>query len=285
MVDRLTGTHVTRDRIVGDLRTLGLRNGDTVFVHSSMSRVGYVLGGADTVIDGILEIVGDRGTVIMPAFTMDKSMKDTLESGFLFDPNLSRTTMGIIPETFRKRDGVYRSLHPTHSVCAYGMLASWITEGHETCETTFGVGTPFHKLWQIDGRILGIGVDLSPVTFYHVIEDIRKDFPVRVYDGIGYTAKLFNHSHNILQVTVRAHDPDVAKTRIEKNQWVRNFSEEYFRSRGVLTEGRIGKARSWIANARDLYEAQCDLLANGLTIYTTKEQYLTSTAGTRLGSG
>ena len=62
-------SRVDQDDIERGLREIGLREGDLIVVHSSLSSFGYVVGGPDTVIDALLESVGPNGTVIMPAHT------------------------------------------------------------------------------------------------------------------------------------------------------------------------------------------------------------------------
>jgi aminoglycoside 3-N-acetyltransferase len=272
---RWIGAKFTKYSLANDFTALGIRKGDIIFVHSSLSKIGYVEGGADTVIDALLLAVGETGTVLMPCFTIHGSMKNTLESGFVFDPRNSKVTTGTIPETFRKRSGVYRSLHPTHSVCAYGRFADRIVEGHELSGTNFGEGTPFHKFMQLGGKILGLGIDLGPVTFYHVLEDVKNDFPRRVYCRNSYSVKLLDRDGKTLDMRVRVHDPKISRTRIDRveNSWIRNFFTEYLRARKFLVEGWVGRAHSWIIRAKDMYDAQLELVRRGVTIYTTRKEY------------
>lgn len=265
---------ITKERILNDLRKLGVSEGDTLFVHSSLSELGFVKNGADAVIDALAEAVGSKGMLMIPCFSISGTMVNTLESGIVFDPKATPTTLGKIPETFRKKPKVVRSIHPTHSVCACGKMANWVVEGHEKCPTTFGRGTPFHKLLNLNGKILGLGVDLGPVTFYHVIEDVEEDFPIYSYCEEEYEATIINHAGQAIVMKVKAHDPTVSKTRIDtlRGKDIRRFFTEYLRNRGFLVEGRIGYARSWLIYAKDLYEAQKELMKLGITIYTTKEQ-------------
>ncbi|MBS7633995.1 AAC(3) family N-acetyltransferase [Candidatus Bathyarchaeota archaeon] len=51
------------------LQQLGPKKGDIVIVHSSLSSFGFVEGGAETVIDVLLETVSEEGTVIMPTYS------------------------------------------------------------------------------------------------------------------------------------------------------------------------------------------------------------------------
>ena len=58
---------ITRKTLIEDFRRLGLRPGMDVMVHSSLSSVGHVHGGPNTVIDAMLSILGKKGTLMMPS--------------------------------------------------------------------------------------------------------------------------------------------------------------------------------------------------------------------------
>ena len=123
---------ITREDIRYSLQLMGIRPGDTLLVHSALSSIGYVEGGADSVVDAFLDAVGPDGTIVM----------STLTGWFSpFDAATSPSTVGHISEVFRRRPGVLRSLHPVHSVAAWGKHAAYITEGHENCPTGCGEGT------------------------------------------------------------------------------------------------------------------------------------------------
>ena len=49
---------VTKKTIIKKLRQLGLKEGDSLCVHSSLSSLGYVVGGAESVIQALLEVIG-----------------------------------------------------------------------------------------------------------------------------------------------------------------------------------------------------------------------------------
>ena len=114
-------SRVGQDEIQRGLRDLGLRKGGLVVVHSSLSSFGYVVGGPDAVIDALLETVGDRGTVIMPAHT--GVAKEDFDA---YDPASTpvRKSIGRIPDTFWRRPDVIRGKHPPrHNWAAKGPLA------------------------------------------------------------------------------------------------------------------------------------------------------------------
>jgi aminoglycoside 3-N-acetyltransferase len=261
------------------LRRLGVRSGDIVFVHSSMSRLGSVVGGAEAVIGALLDVIGSTGTLVMPAFSQPYgSMISTLERNDIFDPATTPCTLGLIPETFRHYDGVLRSVHPTSSVCAYGEKAELITHGAREAGSDFGIGTPLHKVMEYGGKILGLGVSLGPVSFYHVIEDVMgADFPIGVKSERIFEARVIEAGvmHTMM---VRPLDPLASRTRIDqpKSEWIRDVFTETLIDRGALSIGYVGEARSWLASAKEILEAQQDLLKRNVTIYTTESEYKAS---------
>ncbi|MFP3904668.1 MAG: AAC(3) family N-acetyltransferase [Armatimonadota bacterium] len=154
---------ITKDDIINGLRSLGLASGDCVMVHSSLSSLGHVEGGAETVIEALLETVGDQGTVLMPAMSGDQPFRlDESPSG-----------VGYITEVFRTRDDTTRSLHPTHSVSGRGPLVEELIEGHIDQPTALGPESPWGRLARRDDSyILLLGVDQDRNTLLHCAEEV-----------------------------------------------------------------------------------------------------------------
>ena len=164
----LTNRWITRGTLARSLRELGVREGGLLLVHSSLSSLGFVPGGAMTVIRALRDALGPDGTLIIPTHTwewMNKGLR-------VFDARSTPGCVGSLPEVFRNLPGALRSLHPTHSVAAAGPLARWITEGHEMCDTPCGGGTPYAKLLEKDGQILFLGATLESNTSFHTMEAI-----------------------------------------------------------------------------------------------------------------
>ena len=155
-------------RIAADLRQLGVREGGILLVHSSLSALGYVPFGAETVIQGLLEALGPQGTLLMPAL----SYEHVTEKAPAFDVRRTPSNVGLIPETFRTRPGTGRSIHPTHSVCGVGPRAGEMLENHELDTTPCGPNSPFHKLPLVGGQLLMLGCGLRPNTSMHAIEEL-----------------------------------------------------------------------------------------------------------------
>jgi aminoglycoside 3-N-acetyltransferase len=105
-------------RMADELLSVGVRQGGVLLVHSSLSAMGHVIGGAETVIQGLLEALGPEGTLLMPAL----SYEIVTPERSTFDVRRTPSNVGIIPEYFRTRPGTRRSVHPTHSACGVGPL-------------------------------------------------------------------------------------------------------------------------------------------------------------------
>lgn len=175
---------VTRHSLVDDLRTLGVTPGMTLLVHGSLSALGWVCGGAVTVIDGLIDLLGEDGTLVMPTHTSHLSdpsfwqnppvpsdwwpeIRNTMPA---FD---ARTTpsryVGCLPEALRTRPGCRRSQHPQYSFAALGASAAAITADHPL-HFGLGDGSPLSHIYDGDGSVLLLGVDFDRNTSLHLAE-------------------------------------------------------------------------------------------------------------------
>ena len=115
----------TKQTLQQDLAAMGLTGTETILIHSSMKSIGAVEGGADTVLDALMEFFAE-GLLLLPTHTWQSIDQDHP----VFDVRRSPCCVGILPELFRQRPGVVRSLHPTHSIAACGRGAADIWQGN-----------------------------------------------------------------------------------------------------------------------------------------------------------
>lgn len=171
---------VNKTDIVSSLKQVSISPGDCLMVHSSLSSLGHVEGGADAVIDALLEAVGPGGTLVMPTFCQ-KERERRFEC---WDIEASPSDVGRITEVFRLRHAVVRSDHATHSVASQGPQANTITGGHRSAgarpgpwgPVAFGVGSPYDRLYDLQAKIVLIGVDSRFNTLVHYIEHLLVEF-------------------------------------------------------------------------------------------------------------
>ena len=139
---------LTQAEVRGALEQAGLERGDAVLGHFALSRFGYIEGGADGLIDTLLDLLGPDGTLMMPAFAFAWLGRPP------FDPALSPSRVGAVTDRFWRRAGVRRSLHPTHSFAASGRLAAQLLAGHDHTQPPLGQHSPINRLAGVGGKIL-----------------------------------------------------------------------------------------------------------------------------------
>lgn len=181
---------VLKNDIVKALKDVGLEKGMSVMVHTSLSSLGFVCGGAQIVIESLIECVGEEGTIMMPTqswknldpeagvhWEEPKEWWQLIRDNWpAYDKAITPTnTMGVVAEMFRSWPGSIRSDHPARSVAARGKHAQYLTENHDL-SNIFGEGSPIAKLYELDGYVLLIGVDYDKNTSIH-LADIRADYP------------------------------------------------------------------------------------------------------------
>lgn len=170
--------------LVDDFKRIGIEIGDIVLVHSSLSSIGWVCGEEVGVIEALLEAVGNEGTICMPAHSSGNSdpahwcyppvPKDWIETIYDSMPAFHKDKtptrgIGCVPETFRKYPGSFRSDHPQSSFAANGRLAKEITENH-VLTPQFGKDTPLGRMYDLDAKVLLLGVGYNSCTCFHMAE-------------------------------------------------------------------------------------------------------------------
>jgi len=186
---------VTRERLAADLRALGVRPGQTLLAHASLSQIGrgpsghtpgWVEAGASTVVAALIDVLGPEGTLVTGAGTPEnsltsrsfreqtKGLQSWRVSGYLermlaFDPQVTPTSAGAVAEAVRTAPNAERSAHPQSSFAALGSDARELMAGHRvTCH--LGEQSPLAKLYERNASVLLIGAGYRSCTAFHLAE-------------------------------------------------------------------------------------------------------------------
>jgi aminoglycoside 3-N-acetyltransferase len=233
----------SRTDILNNLKSLGIRRGHKLIIHSSYKAIGQVEGGPDTVIDALMEAVGEQGNILMPVFCD--------EPPEVFDPAVSPSDCGIITELFHRRKGTIRSFHPTHSVAVWGLDAGQIAKTHDS-STALGVGSPMHCLINRGADILLIGVDHNRNSSIHVAERI-----------FGIPHKNVPYSENFTKPVKMLRNGKIESMLIEECPGCStNFLivGEALKEKGLQITGRVGNAVTYKVKGSDMIECTLEIL-------------------------
>ena len=173
-------TTVTSHDLQEGFRNLGLYLGDVLFFHSSLKSFGWINGGADTIIDNALSVLGPSGTISVPTFVQKVNGKSATyrQRKEAWDIESSPSDVGYITEVFRKRKEAVRSDHCCDSLAAIGDEAASVMSAHATAhsrpspwdERAFGHNSPWDWLAKRNALYLLMGVDFTVCSIFHYVQ-------------------------------------------------------------------------------------------------------------------
>lgn len=252
----------TRETLLQDLQRMGLKPADTIMMHSSMKAIGDVEGGADTVIDACMEYFSE-GLFMTPSHTWAQMS----ESYCVFDPETEPACVGIIPNLFMKRPEVLRSLHPTHSVAAYGKEAAAYIQGDERCTSPCTPGGSWCRLYEAGAKILLVGVTHFRNTYMHAVEELldvpdrltekKTRFYIKMPDGTQKEVFLHRHYNTTLKSGAIAGTYDKLR--------------EAFYWHGAAKDGKLGDADCILCDAKGIYDVMKMVLDHEINCLIDRE--------------
>ncbi|WP_166241842.1 AAC(3) family N-acetyltransferase [Paenibacillus turpanensis] len=244
----------TKDSLMRDLMNMGIDRHGTLLVHSSFKSIGVVEGGPHTVLDALSEYMSE-GLLVLPTHTWSTINSENPK----FYVQDSPTCVGVLTELFRKRPGVIRSLHPTHSVAALGRDAEEFVSGDEKSETPCGYQTTWHKLLQRNATIMLIGVDLRRNTFIHGVEE-----------WAGIPGRLTDHYEKLFTVLPDGTEIEVPSRRHCGESWSHYYWKvnDIFIKEGAMYTGRFGFAETRVCNTEKMTEILFEMLHKNPNLFS-----------------
>lgn len=249
------------EQFKSDLKKLGIKKGDSVMIHCSYKSLGTKIAPEDFY-NTILEILGDEGTLIIPAFSYDTVNYENP----VFDKAETPSCVGFLPEFFRTNiKGVKRSLHATHSCCAIGKNADYLIKDHEKDLTPVGENSPIAKLPKIGGKILILGSHPDHNTALHGVEEKgNAPYVLNRENPINYILK--DGEKEIRQAALRHYF----------NRKSYKYTQEYARIIDLLENGRdytFGKvlaADCYLFDAKALWDKGVEKIKQDPYYFTEK---------------
>lgn len=282
-----------KQQLKDQLKSMGLKGDETILIHSSMKSIGEVDGGADTVLDAWMEYFKD-GLLLLPTHTWKTVNADNP----VYNPQTTPSCVGLLTNMFMKRDGVIRSLHPTHSMAGYGKNAAEYLAGEEYNNTPCTPGGCYDRLKDAGGKVLLVGVGHERNTYIHSVEEVLNvpnrlsDIPMELViellkedkdnknkklphynraDGwkkcIDSNGGYDNNNKLCRKVYVRKHynaqQPHISEDFVKLNQ--------IFLDSGVVKKVKFGDADSLLCDAKGMFNVVRQVIAPDPECIVTKD--------------
>lgn len=254
---------ITYRELLSDFINAGIESGDAVFIQSAMRPIGYVEGGAETVVKALLDTVGSEGTIIAPAFCFAHEKYENP----LIDLENDPSEMGQISEAVRKLPGAKRSIAYRHSLSAVGKFADDIIDvDHEL--SVFDIRSSFGKMLGHNVKVLLLGVTYLNSTSHHFAEYLLQ-VPDR--DVAEVPVRLKNPDGSIKQIMTRDYRPK-PNANGEYYSYPHDFDRAGYEleKAGLVKISNVGNAVTRMYRMRDLihyfidnYSVEYNLFAEG----------------------
>ena len=304
----------TRKQLCQAFKQLGIPERPVVCIHAMLSGLGYIVGGAQTVIHALFDAVPDL-TLMMPTFPFSGSALDYINSGTIYDPKSTPSKSGLLSEILRLSPGALRSLHPTHPCVALGPAAREIIDKSELSQTPFGDASTYGRYSNRSDAILLL-IHTNNTSIVHRIQEMV-NMPNLFLDGI-FCIRGLNHNGDIVNHSLRIHNsliplflvfpgkqsdeiiylwypdyailfPEYNRARILRGLGNSSIAEylvqrdEDFRGQGIITTVRLGNAEIAAVRVSPWLERLCSDIGRNISVFSSS--YDTATMEMALKKG
>lgn len=239
------------------LATVGIASGDNVMVHAAYREFYNFEGAPEDIIEILIELVGESGTVLMPCYGSDL---------YNFDVRNTPSAAGVLSEVFRRKEDAVRSECTNFSICAYGEKAEQFTKEHKYSVYGFDTHSPYYLFAQDSkSKVVMLGLGKRPVknTIFHLVGWLYKDkLPIyRTLFGRRYISILVGYDGLA-----------VKKNMLTRNVKIRNSSKKMKKVFSSIPEQnrayvKISNLNIVRYDARAAVETSIAAAHSGITIY------------------
>lgn len=235
---------ITKADLVQDLRNIGIKEGDLLHLKVSLKSIGWIEGGAKTLIDAFMEVLGEKGTIVSDAFVTAHPLPLSEKNSKLTD-DFTPSYAGAFANAMIKYPGMYRSKHPIQKFAAIGYQAKELTENHTDKNGGYDLLTEMARL---GAKNLTIGRKVVGVGTTHV-----------AIEHLGFVKKYQNKG--VL------YKNSLGETTLFKMNWhggcgrgFPNFFDLYDEKGGTINKGKVGLANALLTNMKKTLEIEIEKL-------------------------
>lgn len=237
----MISSKITKKQLIHDLKTMGIEEGEHLSLGLSFISIGPIEGGPETFVNSIMEAVGPNGTIMLASFSIPSHVK----RGYVFNCRTTPAYTGLIPEIVRKRRDSVRSKHPSNSVVAIGRLAEYLTKGHIHEDSEY---EPYSRLARAGGKVLIIGIGDRLVGLRH-----QAQYQAGLLDKVQGNQKIkFLDDDGRIKIFIRRNWGGCVKKL--------NTLLPMLIKKGLVKEGQIGNAKSFLVPARETLDEMTKIL-------------------------
>ena len=234
---------INKSAVFDLLNQCGIEHSDKVTIHCALRSIGEIENGADGLIDAFCEYLYG-GLFIVPTHTWDEVTRDNP----YYDVRKSVPCIGTLARVAAFRPDGIRSLHPTHSVAAFGKDAAEYVRGEENSASPAPVGGCLSRLYEENGKILLVGVGHERNTYLHAVDE-RLHIPDRLRPE-GFVITIKDYDGNTLQ-SPPFHTHYTAAADRCVSEYYPNYKEA-FEYTGAVTYHKLGNALVCCCDARKM---------------------------------
>lgn len=168
--------------IINHLKAIGIKHGDIVIVHSAFKTLKNSGLSPDEIINELLDLVGENGTIVMPVIRKYQYQNngeplrdsDLVHDNYIYDVRNTEVWTGALAKVFMNRKEAVISNFPLNTIAAIGWEANKMIEKelNEELPTANGPNSAWKYCADKNAWIISLGTDLThSLTMIHTAED------------------------------------------------------------------------------------------------------------------